>query len=181
MECNNCDRKTPDRNYNNRNIESRGGCSEKNDCGSGRNVNCNMSRNSNYNMNRSTNRNMNRSMNKSMNCNMNRCSNNNMNRSMNCNMNRSNNCNMNRRLNSNMSYNSSRNIANNSDNECNCEMKSVMNEGCDRGNEPVDKMNPGMAFVPWQEWKDVYDMEKGLERGTIFEELDKPYLGRPII
>ena len=48
------------------------------------------------------------------------------------------------------------------------------------GNEHVDKMAPGMAFVPWQEWKDVYDMEKGLERGTIFEELDKPYLGRPI-
>ena len=53
-------------------------------------------------------------------------------------------------------------------------------DGCDRGNEPVDRMAPGMAFVPWQEWDDIYDMEKALERGTIFEELDKPFLGRPL-
>lgn len=62
---------------------------------------------------------------------------------------------------------------------CEC-VKEERNEGCDRGEEPVDRMAPGMAFVPWQEWKDIYDMEKGLERGTIFEELDKPYLGRSL-
>lgn len=52
--------------------------------------------------------------------------------------------------------------------------------GCNRGDAPVDKMKPGMAFVPWQKWEDIYDMEKALERGTIFCELDKPYLGRPV-
>lgn len=50
-------------------------------------------------------------------------------------------------------------------------------DGCDIGKEHVDHMAPGMAYVPWQKWEDVYCMEKGLERGTIFEQLDKPFLG----
>ncbi len=53
-------------------------------------------------------------------------------------------------------------------------------DGCDKGNMPIDKMMPAMAFVPWQDWEDLYDMEKGLERGTIFAQLDKPYIGRPV-
>ena len=36
----------------------------------------------------------------------------------------------------------------------------------------------GMAYVPWQEFREIYDMERALEVGTIFEELDKPFLGR---
>ena len=35
-----------------------------------------------------------------------------------------------------------------------------------------------MAYVPWQTWQDIYEAEKALERGTIFCELDKPFLGR---
>lgn len=50
-------------------------------------------------------------------------------------------------------------------------------DGCDIETEPVDRMAPGMAFVPWQKWEDIYCMEKSLERGTIFEQLDKPFLG----
>ena len=50
-------------------------------------------------------------------------------------------------------------------------------DGCDIGTEPVDHMAPGMSFVPWQKWEDIYCMDKGLERGTIFEQLDKPYIG----
>ena len=34
-----------------------------------------------------------------------------------------------------------------------------------------------MAYVPWQTWKDLYAAEKALHRGTIFEELDKPFMG----
>lgn len=34
-----------------------------------------------------------------------------------------------------------------------------------------------MAYVPWQYWHRVYDLEKGLACGTIFPELDKPFLG----
>ena len=34
-----------------------------------------------------------------------------------------------------------------------------------------------MAYVPWQYWNAVYDLEKGLAYGTIFPELNKPFLG----
>lgn len=35
-----------------------------------------------------------------------------------------------------------------------------------------------MAYVPWQKFGPLYDAEKGLMIGTIFPELDKPFLGR---
>ena len=34
-----------------------------------------------------------------------------------------------------------------------------------------------MAYVPWQQWRAIYEVEKGFHRGTIFEELDKPFKG----
>lgn len=34
-----------------------------------------------------------------------------------------------------------------------------------------------MAYVPWQFWKTLHSAEKALHRGTIFEELDKPFMG----
>lgn len=34
-----------------------------------------------------------------------------------------------------------------------------------------------MAYVPWQQWTRLYRMDQGFHRGTIFEELDKPFLG----
>ena len=36
---------------------------------------------------------------------------------------------------------------------------------------------PAMAYVPWQEWQNIYEAEKGFHKGTIFEELDKPFRG----
>ncbi|HJB19395.1 MAG TPA: spore coat associated protein CotJA [Candidatus Bariatricus faecipullorum] len=35
-----------------------------------------------------------------------------------------------------------------------------------------------MAYVPWQNWRNLYDIHKGFTRGTIFEELDKPFYGK---
>ena len=35
-----------------------------------------------------------------------------------------------------------------------------------------------MAYVPWQQWQNIYEPCRGLERGTIFEDLDKPFLGK---
>lgn len=35
----------------------------------------------------------------------------------------------------------------------------------------------GMGYVPWQQWNKVYDINKALERGTIFPELDLPFYG----
>ena len=37
-----------------------------------------------------------------------------------------------------------------------------------------------MAFVAMQEWDELYSADKGLENGTIFPTLDKPFLGRRI-
>ena len=34
-----------------------------------------------------------------------------------------------------------------------------------------------IAFA-WQKWQDIYEHGKGLECGTIFKELDKPFLGK---
>ena len=34
-----------------------------------------------------------------------------------------------------------------------------------------------MAYVPWQRWQNIYDAEKGFCRGTIFQELDLPFMG----
>lgn len=35
----------------------------------------------------------------------------------------------------------------------------------------------GMAYVPYQQWKNVYEPSTALDRGTVFEDLDKPFLG----
>lgn len=34
-----------------------------------------------------------------------------------------------------------------------------------------------MAYVPWQNWEKILCQEKALHVGTIFEELNKPFLG----
>lgn len=44
---------------------------------------------------------------------------------------------------------------------------------------PVVEVYPslGMLYPPRQCWRDLYDADVGLERGTIFRELDKPFSG----
>lgn len=34
-----------------------------------------------------------------------------------------------------------------------------------------------MAYVPFQSWEKPYDMYTALSRGTIFQSLDKPFIG----
>ena len=36
----------------------------------------------------------------------------------------------------------------------------------------------GMAYIPWQTWGDVYDLNRGVHAGTIFPCLDKPFVGK---
>ena len=57
---------------------------------------------------------------------------------------------------------------------CGC----MKTDGCDIGTEHVDHMVPGMCYVPWQKWGDIYSPEEGFARGTIFAQLDKSYIGR---
>jgi hypothetical protein len=41
----------------------------------------------------------------------------------------------------------------------------------------MDRFPVAMAYVPWQNWNTVYDPEQGLHAGTIFPELNQPFLG----
>lgn len=40
----------------------------------------------------------------------------------------------------------------------------------------LSDMSIAMAYVPMQRWNQVYDMSRGLTRGTIFPELDLPFV-----
>lgn len=35
----------------------------------------------------------------------------------------------------------------------------------------------GMAYVPFQQWRETFDADTALSRGTLFPELDLPFLG----
>lgn len=41
-----------------------------------------------------------------------------------------------------------------------------------------NKVSLGMGYIPWQTWDNVYDLNRGLQAGTIFPCLDKPFMGR---
>lgn len=43
--------------------------------------------------------------------------------------------------------------------------------------DELSSMPIAMAYVPWQEWRNIYEAEKGFHKGTIFEELNKPFCG----
>ena len=50
-------------------------------------------------------------------------------------------------------------------------------EGIESACNAVDTCPLAMAYVPWQRWRDIYEPSKALSRGTIFAELDLPFLG----
>lgn len=49
--------------------------------------------------------------------------------------------------------------------------------GC-RREDSLSGLPLAMAYVPWQEWRKIYDVCEGFHRGTIFKELDMPFLGK---
>lgn len=62
-----------------------------------------------------------------------------------------------------------------------CDCQNVLTESKEASSGCTDNsshMTLAMASVPWQKWQYIYDAEKGFHRGTIFEELDKPFEGR---
>lgn len=48
---------------------------------------------------------------------------------------------------------------------------------CPNKQDAINNMPLAMAYIPWQTWQCLYDARKGFQRGTIFEELDKPFRG----
>ncbi|MEE1313812.1 MAG: spore coat associated protein CotJA [Lachnospiraceae bacterium] len=43
---------------------------------------------------------------------------------------------------------------------------------------PLEGLPLAMAYVPWQQWGNLYSPEKGFHQGTIFQDLDFPFNGR---
>lgn len=44
-------------------------------------------------------------------------------------------------------------------------------------NDALDGFALAMGYVPFQKWENIYEPDKALQRGTIFMDLDKPFLG----
>lgn len=44
------------------------------------------------------------------------------------------------------------------------------------GGNPPSEMTLAMAYVPMQRWAQTYTLSQGLERGTIFPDLDLPFM-----
>ena len=42
--------------------------------------------------------------------------------------------------------------------------------------ERIDQYPVAMAYVPWQKYGETFDLEKGFHTGTIFPELDLPFM-----
>lgn len=40
----------------------------------------------------------------------------------------------------------------------------------------IDQYPVAMAYVPWQRWQQTYPLDQALDRGTIFPDLDKPFV-----
>lgn len=175
MDCNNCNQNAHYLNRNGRNMVSGGMNSGRNNCG-----NVMQSRNNCGSMNQARNTcgNMNQTRNT--------CGNMNQTRNTGCNMNQTRNTGYNMNQSRNRSCNMERDKKScdsreNEKKQCGCMKDTQKDEcygGCDRGKDPVDEMMPGMCFVPWQKWEDVYCIEEGLENGTIFAQLNKPFIGR---
>ena len=49
---------------------------------------------------------------------------------------------------------------------------------CNKENQCLDQLPVGMAYVPWQNFQNLYDPHMGLDRGTLFRELDYPFCGK---
>ncbi|MCI9163748.1 MAG: spore coat associated protein CotJA [Lachnospiraceae bacterium] len=61
--------------------------------------------------------------------------------------------------------------------------KTAISGGCGCGTQPplmpntnLNQMPIGMGYVPWQRWGQTYPIEQGFSRGTIFPELDFPFV-----
>lgn len=56
--------------------------------------------------------------------------------------------------------------------------KYVQGQDCLPNRHPFPAVTPeAMAYIPFQQFGTTYEPEKGLKNGTIFPELDKPFLG----
>ncbi|MBQ4530508.1 MAG: spore coat associated protein CotJA [Lachnospiraceae bacterium] len=62
--------------------------------------------------------------------------------------------------------------------DCRCNRGMTQRNSRDRNEKCMDEFPVGMAYVPWQNWNQIYELDKALNNGTLFPELDKPFIGR---
>ena len=48
------------------------------------------------------------------------------------------------------------------------------------GEDILSGLPLAMAYVPMQKWNETYEPAMALARGTLFPELDKPFLGEAV-
>lgn len=66
-----------------------------------------------------------------------------------------------------------------SERDCACQKPEPANPGCKPSKkDPISMMPLAMAYVPWQDYKDVYSEEEGWCKGTIFAQLDLDFMAR---
>ena len=53
-----------------------------------------------------------------------------------------------------------------------------LSDACNINRSCIDNLPLAMTYVPMQKWCDVYNADVAFSRGTIFAQLDKPFLGR---
>lgn len=59
------------------------------------------------------------------------------------------------------------------------EGQSWPNPACEEyGSNASPCQSVGMAYVPMQRWSRPMHLEEGFYKGTVFQDLDKPFLGR---
>lgn len=51
-------------------------------------------------------------------------------------------------------------------------------DACHKNDACLSALPIGMAYIPWQSFRDLYDPHMGLDRGTLFKELDYPFMGK---
>ncbi len=60
---------------------------------------------------------------------------------------------------------------------CSCRNQSPAVMNCpNSGAGCIEQFPVGMGYVPWQQWRQTYTLEQGLRQGTIFPELDYPFV-----
>ena len=58
------------------------------------------------------------------------------------------------------------------------DMENIDCENSIMPNNCIDNMPLAMSYVPMQKWNKAYSNDVALQRGTIFPELDLPFLSR---
>ncbi len=54
-------------------------------------------------------------------------------------------------------------------------MQGMVPQMSDYNNLDIENMPIAMAYVPFQQWRNIYEPRQALQRGTIFKELDLPF------